>query len=185
MSANRSCLALLLVLTSCAAVMGSGSPTTAPALPSIGDPVWDMCARAQVQWQKDLSLLIADKRPDLKSTAEAFRDQQLAMLNRRAMQLRFLLDHHPERLVRNRGWVAYVNYNWTDDDERAMLRDELYVEVIKTEAAANLAVSKAQTAEARAFLQEQLVNDPSYKALQEKLGAEFAKASAFLEKQGK
>jgi hypothetical protein len=86
------------------------------------EKAWTAHAQAQCQLQQELAKFFISRRPDLKERFELNRDLQLALIDRRSMEFRYLLATHPEKIVRDQGISRLANYEWTDEDQNALRR---------------------------------------------------------------
>lgn len=108
-----------------ACVMLAGLSECVPARSSDTDPlekVWTAYTEAQRQLQSELADFLITRRPDLRESALLNRDLQLALIDRRSLEFRYLLSHHPEAIVKNQGISKFVNFSWTEENQNALLR---------------------------------------------------------------
>lgn len=88
----------------------------------VPDAAWDYYAKSQKQIQVAYHHLVRLHLHDLKETVQRSQELQLAEADQRTERFYFLVRHHPEKIVRDQGFNAFVNFPWTDEDE-AMLRE--------------------------------------------------------------
>src|SRR3989338_2430947 len=93
-----------------------------PSLNSAGirDEAREKYADAQKKYQSDLYALFLSKWPDLKPIIEINRDLQVALVDSRTMKFYYMLEHSPDKIVRNKGVSTFANFDWTDVDNQAL-----------------------------------------------------------------
>lgn len=93
---------------------------------------WKAYARTQRQFQQELADFFGSRRPDLKDLIQTNRDLQLALIDRRSLEFRYLLSTHPERIVKDQGISRFANFGWTEEDSIALQRaNQEYEAVVK------------------------------------------------------
>ena len=78
-------------------------------------------AAAQVQWQNDVAELVTRTSPEFTDIASIQRALQLASIEERTRQFRFLLEHDPQRLTVTNGSPQFMNFEWTDENAKALI----------------------------------------------------------------
>jgi hypothetical protein len=86
------------------------------------EKVWEAHTEAQRQLQRQLADFLITRRPDLKESVLLNRDLQLALIDRRSLEFRYLLAQHPEQIVKSQGISKFVNFTWTEANTDALLR---------------------------------------------------------------
>ena len=76
---------------------------------------------AQEEWQRGLAELVIRTNPEFTAVASAQRDLQLASIALRTARFDYLLQHEPSRIVLTNGLSQFSNFNWSDDDSRALI----------------------------------------------------------------
>ena len=89
------------------------------AAPSL-EKSWTTYAHAQRTLQQELADFFINRRPDLKENFEVNRDLQLALIERRSLEFRYLLSAHPEQIVSDQGVSRFANYRWTEENQNAL-----------------------------------------------------------------
>lgn len=137
---------------------------------------------AQTEYQDGLYDLIAADAPQFDGLAKLSRDQQLARRLRQRRQMVFLLEQHPARLVTTKGFVRFVNFDWSDDDNAQWLKHDSEAAALEEKIAALDARSNGhpQWPDLRAYYRERLFDNPQYKALTKKLDAAVKDVTATL-----
>lgn len=122
----------------------------------VQDPAWDFYAKSQKQIQVAYHHLVRLYLHDLKDTVLKSQELQLAQADQQNERYYFLAEHHPERIIRNQGFNAFVNFPWTQEDEALLL-------------AGNKAFQKRQKQIDK--LKAKLDQDPGYTRILDKLRA--------------
>jgi hypothetical protein len=101
-----------------------GIPTNCRAAPSGADDAagkaWAAYSQAQGQYQQEMADFLSSRHAELKEVIVLSLDMQLALIERRSLEFRYLLATHPERIVRNQGISQFANFAWTDKDAHAL-----------------------------------------------------------------
>jgi len=84
------------------------------------EKVWTAYTQAQRQFHQELADFFTNQRPDLKDIIQLNRDLQLALIDRRSLEFRYLLSAHPERIVKDHGISRFANFNWTEADQNVL-----------------------------------------------------------------
>lgn len=122
----------------------------------VQDPAWDFYAKSQKQIQVAYHHLVRLHLHDLKDTVLKSQELQLAQADQQNERYYFLAGNHPERIIRDQGFNAFVNFPWTPEDEALLL-------------AGNKAFQKRQKQIDK--LKTKLDQDPGYKRILDKLRA--------------
>lgn len=83
----------------------------------VQDPAWDFYSKSQKQIQVAYHHLVRLHLHDLKETVLKSQELQLAQADQQSERFYFLAEHHPEKIIRNQGFNAFVNFPWTPEDE--------------------------------------------------------------------
>ncbi len=129
----------------------AGQKAAAPS-----DEAWDYYVKVQKQTQVAFHHLVRLHLHDLRDTVEQSLDLQLATADQNSARYYFLLAHAPSKIIRDKGFSAFVNFPWTPEDEALI-------------AAGDKAFQKRQKQIDK--LKKKLEGDPAYKKIQDKLGA--------------
>jgi hypothetical protein len=109
---------ILTILVLLVAIAKSGFTQSTPE----ATKAWTLYSDAQRAWQQSLAEFLSRRRPDLKAIIALSRDLQLAMIDRRSIEFRYLLDAHPNRIIKNKGISTFANFDWDSQDETALRR---------------------------------------------------------------
>lgn len=121
--------AVLGILVMAAAMTAGGS---AAARPELRDEAREKAAAAQQRFQQDMYDMLASRWRHLEGLAAVQRDLQLALIDARTRRFYFLLEHDPERIVRDQGISPFLNFEWTPEDNHQFRADSSeYVELEK------------------------------------------------------
>lgn len=98
-----------------------------PRVHGAADTLSECAARAYAEdvaakqdWQRGLRELIVTAKPDLAPLATLDMEQQLALIDRRQAQFKYLLRTDARRIHTREGLPAFRNYEWTDADARVL-----------------------------------------------------------------
>jgi hypothetical protein len=92
----------------------------ADTFPACVERVYAEGVTAKQAWHVSLRDLTAQMRPDLSTLATLDMNQQLALMERRRAQFRYLVQVDPTRIHTREGLSAFQNFEWTDADARNM-----------------------------------------------------------------
>lgn len=81
-----------------------------------GDLVWNRYAEAKRQLQNGIHDLMVKTRPELADIAQTYRDMQLALTALRSAKFKYLMAIDAARIVRDKGVLAFTNFEWTKQD---------------------------------------------------------------------
>jgi hypothetical protein len=110
-------------ITVLSVVAGLAVPAAVPASTPGGlSAVWKDYAVARKRFQYDLAKLLEDGWPQLEEVAGLQRDLHFALIELNGLRFQYLLEHDPDRLVIDQGLDTFVEFEWTEKDNRA-LRD--------------------------------------------------------------
>lgn len=87
------------------------------------DTAWETYIRSQKEIQVAFHHLVRLYLHDLKETIEMSRDLELAKADQKSERFYFLVKYAPERIVRNQGFRAFVNFPWVPADEDALRKE--------------------------------------------------------------
>ncbi len=85
---------------------------------STQDPAWEKFTSARRVFQIRLCELASRRWPEYAAFFAAHRDLQLAFIERRGMVFYRLLAVDPSRVVRDQGGEKFLNFSWTEDEEK-------------------------------------------------------------------
>jgi|GEM_PF-3126004 len=107
-------------VTVAVAVLALCVPAGAGPFPECAERAYAQSADASRQWQRDLRDLTVKGRPDLAALASLAMEQQLARIDHRQAQFRYLLDTDVRRVNTGNGLVSFRNFDWTKADARVL-----------------------------------------------------------------
>jgi len=87
------------------------------------DMAREKAAAAQKRFQQDMYDMMASRWHHLEGLTAMQRDLQLALIEAQTLRFYFLLQHHPEKIVRDQGISDFLNFDWSDEDDEH-LRDD-------------------------------------------------------------
>jgi len=76
---------------------------------------------AQEEWQRGLAALVIRTHPEFAAVALAQRNLQLAYIETRTARFDYLLEHDPSRIMLANGLSRFSNFEWSDDDNKALM----------------------------------------------------------------
>ncbi|HTL47576.1 MAG TPA: hypothetical protein VL688_05880 [Verrucomicrobiae bacterium] len=88
--------------------------------PAPQDPAWEYYIKSQKKIQVAFHHLVRLHLHDLKDLIQDSLEYQLAVADQKSERFYYLMTHAPERIVRNQGFNAFVNFPWTGEDEAAI-----------------------------------------------------------------
>lgn len=100
----------------------AGAPEKAAPLKK--DPLREMYASTQLQFQKDLCAYRIRHTPKFKDLWIIERDHQMGRIRARSTQFYYLLAHYPEKIIRDQDASAFANYDWSDKDEATLKKSD-------------------------------------------------------------
>lgn len=100
--------------------VGLGVPARAGTFPECAERAYAEAASASQEWQHGLRDFIVKGRPDLATLATLEMEHQLARIDRRQEQFRYLLRTDVRRVHTGEGLASFRNFDWTDADTRAL-----------------------------------------------------------------
>lgn len=95
-------------------------PARAGTFPECAERGYAQAASASQEWQHGLRDFIEKVRPDLATLATLEMEHQLARIDRRQAQFRYLLRTDVRRVHTGEGLASFRNFDWTDADARAL-----------------------------------------------------------------
>ena len=98
------------------AVVAFCVPARAGTFPECAERAYAQAVAASQQWQHGLRDLTVKVRPDLAPLASLAMEQQLARIDRRQAQFRFLLRTDVRRVRTGEGLASFRNFDWTEAD---------------------------------------------------------------------
>ncbi len=90
--------------------------------PDAADPVWEKFVSARRVFQIRLCELAGRRWPEYAAFFAAHRDLQLTYIERRNIVFYHLRDTQPDRIVRNQGGEAFLNFGWTPEEEQLFIK---------------------------------------------------------------
>ena len=103
---------------------GSASGGTTQA----SDPLRQRVSIAQATYQGELYALLVSEIPDADELLTIQRDLQVALFHRGDLRYGYLWANQPVRINRDGGISPWLNFDWTDEDEKALAgKSEAYV----------------------------------------------------------
>lgn len=124
--------------------------------PVQSDAAWDYYLKVQKQTQVAFHHLVRLHLHNFKDTVQQSLDLQLATADQNSERYYFLLSRDPSRIVRDKGFSAFVNFPWTPEDEALIAAED------KTFQKRQKQIDK---------LKKKLEGNPDYKKIQDKLAA--------------
>lgn len=107
-------------VTFAAAFVGLCVPARAETFPECARRAYAQAASASQEWQYGLRDLIVKMRPDLGTVATLEMEHQLARIDRRHSQFRYLIQTDARRVQTREGLTSFRNFDWTDADARVL-----------------------------------------------------------------
>ena len=103
-----------------AVFVGLCIPARAETFPECALRAYAQAASASQEWQHGLRDLIVKIRPDLATVATLEMEHQLARINRRQAQFRYLIQTDGRRVQTREGLTSFRNFDWTEADARVL-----------------------------------------------------------------
>jgi len=85
------------------------------------DLAWETYISSQKKIKVAFHHLIRLHWPHLSKTVLKSQNLQLAQSDERSMQYYYLLEYHSDRIVKNQGFQAFTDFEWTDKDEEKLI----------------------------------------------------------------
>ena len=107
------------------------------------DPLWVLYqdyVKAQRSYLLGSMALVSRKRKDLEKVAKIRLQAEILELNLRSKQLKYLLEHKPERVKRDHGLRRFVQVDWSESDQLDLEVEDPQTAILKK----NLASAKEQ-----------------------------------------
>ena len=98
-------------------------PARAGTFPECAERVYAQAVAASQEWQRGLRDLTVKVRPDFAALASLAMEQQLARIDRRQAQFRFLLRTDVRRVHTGEGLASFRNFDWTEADAEALRQE--------------------------------------------------------------
>jgi hypothetical protein len=138
--------------------------------------------QAQRQCQEELADFLSSQRPDLEEVIVVSRDLQLTLIDRRSLEIRYLLAIHPEWVARSQGIPQFANFHWTDKDGIALSRSnpDYAAAVRRVEVLRQRNDGNPQWPALRAANQS-LAKQPDYQKIYERFEQQIKLAEKFLQ----
>lgn len=118
------------------------------------DLAWEKYISSQKKMQVAFHHLVRLHWPELAKTIKKSQELQLAYADQRSDQFYFLAENVPEKIVRDRGFSAFVHFEWLEKDEEKLSQS-------------SAAYRKRQKQIER--LRKELDTDPQYPEIQNRL----------------
>ena len=84
------------------------------------DEAREKAAGAQKQFQQEIYEMMASRWAHLEPLLKIHRDNQIARSEAGTLRFYFLLRNHPEKIVRDKGISAFLNFEWSEEDEERL-----------------------------------------------------------------
>jgi hypothetical protein len=107
-------------VTVAAVFVGLCVPAHAETFLECAGRAYSQAASASQEWQHGLRDLIVKMRPDLATVATLEMEHQLARINRRQVQFRYLIQTDVRRVQTHEGLTTFRNFDWTEADARGL-----------------------------------------------------------------
>jgi hypothetical protein len=118
------------------------------------DAAWETYVTAQKKFQNAIHHHLKLMFPELRELLEESQELQLALVDEKSMRFYHLLSETPERIVRDEGFSAFVNFAWDEEDDTRLLAED------KEYAALRRRIEK---------LRGEVLGDPQFALVEEKL----------------
>ncbi len=86
----------------------------------IRDELWDAYSDTLKKFQYNTFKVMNAQLPEESQLLAKYRDYSLLQLEEKTMKFYYLLEHHPERIIRNQKLYDFVNLKWTKEDQEAL-----------------------------------------------------------------
>lgn len=90
--------------------------------PDTVDPAWEKFVAARRVFQLRLCELAVRRWPEYAPFFTAHRDLQLAYIERRNLVFYRFKDTQPNRIIRDKGGEAFINFGWTPEEEKLFVK---------------------------------------------------------------
>lgn len=91
------------------------------------DPAWETYIKAHKEAQVAFHHEVRLRMHELRDTIALSQEMQIENANQKTARFYYLQAHAPGRIVRSQGFSAFINFEWTDEDEtRLMAEDKEY-----------------------------------------------------------
>lgn len=105
-------------VTAASAIPAAAAPSTDPL-----DDVWEQFTKARRVYQIRLCELASRRWPEFAGFFKDYRDLQLAYIERRSIAFYNLKKTDPARIVRDKGGEAFLQFSWSEEDEKRFLKE--------------------------------------------------------------
>ena len=95
--------------------------------------LWNERASSQIKWQNFISDELLKEIPEAKELILLQRDLQITNIELRKHKYFYLVNTHPNRIVRDKGEMQWSNFNWSTEDESELLKSNRNHEKISQE----------------------------------------------------
>lgn len=101
----------------------AGALFAGPASADERDPVWEKFTAARRAFQLRLCDLASRRWPEYAQFFQAHRDLQLSYIERRNLVFYHFRRAEPDRIVRDKGGEAFLNFGWSEEDHVRFLKE--------------------------------------------------------------
>ncbi len=108
------------IVTLAVVFVGLCMPARAGAFQECAERAYAQAASASQEWQHGLRDVLVKVRPDLATLATLEMEHQLALIERRHAQFRYLLRTNVGRVHSREGLATFRNFDWTEADARVL-----------------------------------------------------------------
>ena len=167
----------LLTLTFITLTITSGCSKSKPDT----DPLIKKATDAKIGFQTRMAEYLVSEMPQFTEVIETQRDLQIAYAQRSCFRYEYLNNTHLELINRDDGYIEWLNFPWTDEDEQTLLTENAQYSELNSRIQAIEARNKNNPLPPEARLKfAELAKGERMKQLQAQLDAEFAAIDAEL-----
>ena len=139
------------------------------------DPLIKKATDAKIRFQTRMAELLVSEMPQFTEVIETQRDLQIAYAQRRCLRYEYLNNSRPELINREDGYMEWLNFPWTEQDEQTLLTENAQYSELNSriQSIEDKNKSNPMPQEARLKFAE-LAKGERMKELRAELDAEFA-----------
>lgn len=149
-SYNEPMLKKLLALSTMAVILWN----TSLFAKSVEDPAWEHYISQQKKMQSALHHITKLFGPEYEPLLKQSHELELALAEEKTHRFYYLAENEPERITRDQGFAAFVNFLWTDQDQETLAENDQDYRSLERR------IDK---------LSYEVQNDPDYEDLKERL----------------
>jgi len=93
-----------------------------PLRAEANDEAWEIYMKAHKEAQVAFHHEVRLSLHELRDTIARSQEMKLAMADQKSARFYYLSENYPARIDRTHGFAAFINFEWTDEDEKSLLK---------------------------------------------------------------